>query len=81
MMETKSNKSSVRVNETHILVLKEVYRNLQVLSVPIEDCSFIVNEINAAVENTNKTMLDIQSLFFNNFNSINNSYYYLYPYS
>ena len=81
MMETKSNKSSVRVNETHILVLKEVDRNLQVLSVPIEDCSFIVNEINAAVENTNKTMLDIQSLFFNNFNGISNSYYYLYPYS
>ena len=70
-----------KVNETQILVLKEQDGYLQVSSMPIEDSSFIINEINAAVENPNKTLLDVQSVFLNNFQSIKDYYPYLYPYS
>ena len=70
-----------KVNETQILVLKEQDGYLQVTSIPIEDASFIINEINAAVENPNKTLLDVQFVFFNNFQGIKDYYLYLYPYS
>ena len=68
------------INETQILVLKEHGGYLQVSSIPIEDCSFIINEINSAVKNPKKTLLDVQCIFLNNFNSIYNYYDYLYPY-
>lgn len=70
-----------KINETHILILKEHNGIFQVSSMPIEDSSFIINEIKASVDNPNKTLLDVQSVFLNNFQSINNSYGYLYPYA
>ena len=47
---------------------------------PVEDSSFIINKINDAVGNCNKTLMDVQSIFFDNFRCINNYYLYLYPY-
>lgn len=70
-----------KINETHILVLKEHNGIFQVISMPIDDSSFIINEIEASVDNPNKTLLDVQSEFLNNFQSINNAYGYLYPYA
>lgn len=78
-MATMSDKT--KVNETHILTLKEMDGRLQISSLPLEDCSFIENEINAAVENPNKTLLDVQSLFITNFQCGSNAYGYLYPYA
>lgn len=69
-----------KINETHILVLKEHNGIFQVALMPIDDSSFIINEIKASVDNPNKTLLDVQSEFLNNFQSINNAYGYLYPY-
>lgn len=76
-----SKKMGEKVNENHILILKEINGKLSVLEEPIKDGSLIINEIAAAVENPNKSLLDVQFLFFNNFHCINNSYHYLYPYS
>ena len=70
-----------KINETHILVLKEHNGIFQVASMPIDDSSFIISEIKASVDNPNKTLLDVQSEFLNNFQSINNAYGYLYPYA
>lgn len=70
-----------KINETHILVLKEHNGIFQVALMPIDDSSFIINEIKASVDNPNKTLLDVQSEFLNNFQSINNAYGYLYPYA
>ncbi|SHJ21051.1 hypothetical protein [Bacteroides stercorirosoris] len=70
-----------KINETHILVLKEHNGIFQVASIPIDDSFFIINEIKASVDNPNKTLLDVQSEFLNNFQSINNAYGYLYPYA
>ena len=70
-----------KINETHILVLKEHNGIFQIASMPIDDSSFIINKIKASVDNPNKTLLDVQSEFLNNFQSINNTYGYLYPYA
>lgn len=70
-----------KINETHILTLKEHDGIFQVNLMPVEDCSFIIKKIKASVENPNKTLLDVQSIFLNNFYGINNRYGYLYPYA
>ena len=64
-----------------ILVLKQVDGKLEVSAIKINDMSFIINEINDAVENPNKTLWDVQSLFFNNYQPKEDYYWYAYPYS
>lgn len=58
-----SKKMGEKVNENHILILKEINGKLSVLEEPIKDGSLIINEIAAAVENPNKSLLDVQFLF------------------
>ena len=69
------------VNESQVLVLKECGGYLQVSSLPVEDSAYILNELKNAVENPNKTLLDVQSMFLNLVHPINNYYPYPYPYS
>lgn len=70
-----------QINETHILVLKVQNGVFQVASVPLEDTSFVINELNAAADNPNKTLMDVQSVFQNNFQCLKSGYGYLYPYA
>lgn len=69
------------VNESQILVLKDCGGRLQISSIPIEDCNFILNQLNDAAGNPNKTLLDVQSMFLNEFHSICDYYPYPYPYA
>lgn len=69
------------INESQILVLKENNGILEVVTEPIEDCSFIINEIDNATDNPNKTLMDVQSLFLNSITPIRNYYSYLYPWN
>ena len=70
-----------KINQTHILVLKEQNGLFELSSKPIEDSSFVVNKIKASVDNPNKTLMDVQSDFLNNFRCLSNGYGYLYPYA
>ena len=69
------------INETYILVLKEINGLFIISEIEIEDASFIINQIKEAVDNpNNKTVLDIQDIFWDNFDCILNQYNYLYPF-
>lgn len=70
-----------KINETHILVLKKLDELFCISEIKIEDSSSIIKQIEEAAKNSNnKTVLDIQHIFWDNFNCILNSYGYLYPY-
>ena len=49
-------------------------------TIPIEDCSYICTEIENAAMNPNMTVLDLQTIFNQEFQCIKNYYPYLYPY-
>ena len=53
------------INKTEILTLKEVDGRFVVGTIPVEDCSLVVGELKAAGANQNKTLLDVQTLFYN----------------
>lgn len=72
--------NSSNVNETHVLVLKEERGRLVKDTIPIEDCSYICTEIENAAKNPNMTVLDVQTIFNQEFQCIRNYYPYLYPY-
>lgn len=69
------------VNETSILLLKETSGKLEVSNIPLEDNKYILTKIDDAVENPNKTLMDVQSLFFNEVQPIRDYYPYTYPYA
>lgn len=68
------------MNKKEILTLKKVNGLLEVARIPIEDSSYLVNQLNDAKNNPNKTLMDLQSLFLNSFRPIQNYYNYTYPY-
>lgn len=72
--------NSSNVNETHVLVLKEERGRLVMDTIPIEDCSYICTEIENAAKNPNMTVLDLQTIFNQEFQFLKDSYPYLYPY-
>lgn len=69
------------VNNSEILVLKECGGKLQVSNMPIEDCTYILSEIDNAVKNPNKTLMDVQTVFLKEVQPIRNYYPYPFPYS
>ena len=70
--------NSSNVNETHVLVLRDERGRLVKDTIPIEDCSYICTEIENAAKNPNKTLLDVQTLFYAEFKSIRSGYPYFY---
>lgn len=69
------------MNRKEILTLKNVNGLLNVVRIPVEDSSFIIKELENAKENPNKTLMDMQSLFFHSFHPILEYYNYTFPYS
>ena len=69
-----------QINKSHVLCLKEVDGKLLESYIPIEDCAYLLKEIDDAVENPNKTLMDVQSLFLNEVHPIRGGYPYPYPY-
>lgn len=67
------------INKTHILVLKEQSGSFDIFKIGIEDSSSIMSQIRKVVEDSNKTVFDVQNVFWNNFNCICDYYGYLYP--
>ena len=67
-----------------ILVLKGCSGSLQVTTISVEDSSYIINQIEKAVENENMNLMDVQDIFINNFRNNyrigENFYPYMYPY-
>jgi hypothetical protein len=52
-------------NIKQLSVLKTCGGTLQVTIIPVEDSSFIINQIEAAVNNENITLMDVQDIFIN----------------
>lgn len=70
-----------KVNETDILVLKKQTESFSISKIRIEDSSCIIKQIKEVVDDPKTTVLDVQSMFWNNINCIENSYLYTFPYN
>lgn len=68
------------INKKYILILKEQSGRFNISKIEIEDASSIINQIKEVVDNSkDKSVLDIQHVFWSNFNCICDYYGYLYP--
>lgn len=80
-IELQTFKNINDMNKKEILALKSVNGLLNVVRIPVEDSSFIIKELENAVNNPNKTLMDLQSLFLNSFHPILEYYNYTFPYT
>ena len=72
---------SNNIDRTHIVALKEVNGTLQYVEKPIEKPEQLIAELKAMVDNPNRTVWDMQSLFIRRFSAESGYHDFLFPYS
>lgn len=69
------------IDKTHIVALQEVNGELQYVELPIDKPKQLIAEIEAMIENPNRTVWDMQSHFKPRFPMSSGFHNYLFPYS